>query len=114
MKKLLAMFLLMPSLAFANTIAELNTICIDSAELTATVNEFEELPFVRGLGKSLSDATADPISIVVFANAKTGTFTIVQRQSSNLYCVLAVGDKFEPVPKKIQDDVKEQQKKGKL
>lgn len=101
MEKILAMCLLIPSLALANTLS-----CISGEELTGLTNEYKELPFVRGI------SSPDGLSVVVFANPATGSFTIVERKGENIYCALAVGVGFEPVPKHIQDSIKELQNKG--
>lgn len=114
-KKLLSMSLLIPSLAVANELVSIQTVCVDVKELTAVTNNFKEIPFVRAISNSFEDGT--PNSMVIFVNAKTGSFTVTQRQEikgRTLYCVLAAGDRFEPVPKKIQDEIIEQQNKGNL
>ena len=114
MKKILAMFLLMPSLVFANPqIKTIQTMCLNGKDLTDTVNEFKELPYVRGLSTPMAEQDAK-MSLVVFLNPATGTFTIVEKAGENLYCILAVGGGFEPVPKNIQDDVKQQQENSTL
>ena len=114
MKKILAMFLLMPSLVFANPqIKTIQTMCLDGKDLTDTVNEFKELPYVRGISTPMAEQDAK-MSLVVFLNPTTGTFTIVEKADDNLYCILAVGGGFEPVPREIQDDVRQDQKKGTL
>ena len=114
MKKMLAMFLLMPSLVFANPqIKTIQTMCLDGKDLTDTVNEFKELPYVRGISTPMAEQDAK-MSLVVFLNPTTGTFTIVEKADDNLYCILAVGGGFEPVPREIQDDVKQQQEKSTL
>ena len=114
MKKILAMCLLMPSLVFANPqIKTIQTMCLDGKDLTDTVNEFKELPYVRGISTPMAEQDAK-MSLVVFLNPATGTFTIVEKAGDNLYCILAVGGGFEPVPKNIQDDVKQQQENSTL
>lgn len=114
MKKLLAMFLLVPSMAFAEPQkATYETICLSREDLTSTVEEFKELPFVRGLSAPLNQQNIQ-LSLVVFANPVTGTFTIVERVAENLYCILAMGGGFEPVPKEIQDKARLHQEKSKL
>jgi hypothetical protein len=114
MKKFLAMCLLMPSLVFANPqIKTIQTMCINGNDLTDTVNEFKELPYVRGISTPLSEKD-DKMSLVVFLNPTTGTFTIVEKAADNLYCILAVGGGFEPVPKEIQDNAKQEQEKSGL
>jgi hypothetical protein len=114
MKKILAMCLLMPSLVLANPqIKTIQTMCLDAKDLTDTVNEFKELPYVRGISTPMAEQDAK-MSLVVFLNPTTGTFTIVEKAGDNLYCILAVGGGFEPVPREIQDDVKQQQEKSTL
>ena len=108
------MFLLMPSLVFAEPkTATYETICLNGKDLTNTVNEFKELPFVRGLSVPLTQQERK-LSLVIFANPTTGSFTIVEKAGEDLYCILAIGGGFEPVPKDIQDDVKQGQEKSTL
>ena len=108
------MFLLMPSLVFAEPkTATYETICLNGKDLTNTVNEFKELPFVRGLSVPLTQQERK-LSLVIFANPTTGSFTIVEKAGEDLYCILAIGGGFEPVPKDIQVDVKQGQEKSTL
>lgn len=102
MKKLLLTLLLVPSLAVANPQA-----CISGEELTQLTNQYRELPYVRGV-------TSEGNSVVVFANPATGSFTIAERRGADTFCALAVGAGFEPVPKSIQDDLRESQNRGRL
>jgi len=114
MKKTLAMFLLMPSLALANPpIQNVETICLNSNELTETINEFKELPYVRGSSMPISQDDVK-FSLVIFVNPSTGSFTIVEKRSDDSYCVIAIGTGFAPVPKEIQDDLRQQQEKATL
>ena len=86
---------------------------MNGKDLTNTVNEFKELPFVRGLSVPLTQQERK-LSLVIFANPTTGSFTIVEKAGEDLYCILAIGGGFEPVPKDIQDDVKQGQEKSTL
>lgn len=114
MKNLLAMCLLMPSLVFANPqITTYQAMCINGEDLTKTVNDFKELPYVRGISTPLSQQDAK-LSLVVFLNPTTGTFTIVEKAADDVYCILAVGGGFEPVPKELQDNVRQEQEKSTL
>jgi hypothetical protein len=79
--------------------------CITGQELTALTDEYKELPFVRGV-------SSEGLSVVVFVNTETRSFTVLERRGQNTYCVLVVGVGFEPVPKQIQDDMRQQQEKG--
>jgi hypothetical protein len=114
MKTLLAMCLLIPGMVFANPqIKTYQAMCLDSKDLISTIDEFKELPYVRGISTPLAEQDSNT-SLVVFLNPTTGTFTIVEKVADNLYCILAVGGGFKPVPREIQDDVKQQQDKGSL
>ena len=119
MKTLLSACLLVPSLVMAMPqqtqpqAATFQTICVNAEDLTKTVAEFQELPYVRGISSPLSQEGAR-LSLVVFLNPKTGSFTIVERTQDGLYCILAVGNNFEPVPREIHDEVRSEQEKGRL
>lgn len=119
MKKILPLLFLIPSLVFANPekqslqIATFQTVCINGKDLTSTIDEFKEIPFVRGHSTPLLQ-NGIPLSLVIFLNPETKTFTIVEKTGEDAYCILAVGQQFEPVPKEIQDSVKDNQNKGTL
>ncbi len=87
-------------------------VCVDAESLSRTMDEFQELPFARGISNSLGDAEAPARSLVIFMNPKTQTWTIVERVNADRYCIMAVGQKFEPVPTDIRDRVEEGQQKG--
>lgn len=114
MKTLLAMCLLIPSMVFANPqIKTYQAMCLDRKDLTSTIDEFKEIPYVRGISTPFSEQDSKT-SLVVFLNPTTGTFTIVEKVAADVYCILAVGGGFEPVPRETQDDVKQQQEKSAL
>ena len=119
MKKLIAMFLLMPTLVLANSekpslqISTYETVCLSAKDLSNLIDEFKEIPYVRGVSKPVvGDDSSLPL--VIFVNPQSKTFTIVERASKDIYCILAVGANFQPVPKDLQDEVKENQNKGAL
>jgi hypothetical protein len=119
MKKILAMFLLMPSLVLANSekpslqISTYETVCLSAKDLTSLIDEFKEIPYVRGISRPVvGDDSSLPL--VIFVNPQTKTFTIAEKAGTDIYCILAVGANFQPVPKELQDEVKESQNKGTL
>ena len=89
-------------------------VCVDAESLSKTMDEFQELPFARGVSNSLGDPEALPRSLVVFMNPKTRTWTIVERVNPDQYCIIAVGGGFEPVPTDIRDRVEQEQQKSQL
>ena len=119
MKKIIAMFLLMPTLVFANSekpslqVSTYETVCLSAKDLTSLVDEFKEIPYVRGVSKPVvGDDSSLPL--VIFVNPQSKTFTIVERAGADIFCILAVGANFQPVPKELQDEVKNEQEKGRL
>jgi len=119
MKRILASLIVMPTLALAQApqpdlqIATYQTACISGQDLVNLVGEFQEIPAVRGVSRGIVTEGAS-LSMVIYVNAKTGTFTIVERAAADTYCLLAVGAGFEAVPKEIQDEVRSAQERGRL
>lgn len=103
MEKILALvFAATLSTAEARTPAQtfFPSVCVASAELFATLKQYEELPFVRGD----SDRNGQKVGFVMFLNAQTGTWTIAERVEEDLFCVTGVGNRFEPVPSEVIDN----------
>lgn len=120
MKKLLAMMCLIPSISFALTNTDKQSLqmstyqaaCVNGKDLTSLVGEFKEIPFARGISTPIVGEGA--LSLVLFVSPSQKTFTIAEKVGADLYCILAVGGGFEPVPKEIQDSVTNEYEKGKL
>ena len=114
MKKILALLLFFPSMLLAQQEdiqkRSFQSPCLSAQQLTDLVDEFEEVAFVRGLSQTTESNKFNPI--VVFVNPDTKSFTIAQKQESDLYCIFAIGHSFQPVPKDIQDDARQRHKKG--
>jgi len=121
MKKIIAMCLFVPSMAIAFGNPEkpsiqhstFETVCMNVKDLTSMLDEFKEIPYVRGTSVPMvGEQTALPL--VIFVNPEKTTFTIVERASKDIYCILAVGAGFHPVPKELQDQMKAEQGKSRL
>ena len=121
MRSAIAALALMPALAWAFTnsekpslaVATMQTVCLNAKDLTSLIDEFKEIPYVRGVSSPIiSDGV--PLSLVIFVNPKDRSFTIAERADKDRYCILAVGNGFEPVPQHIQDEVKTEQEQGRL
>ena len=89
-------------------------LCVGPEVLTETTKNFQELPFARGLSTSMGDAEAPPLSLVIFVNPETKSWTIVERVNAETYCIMAIGQKFEPVPKDIRDRADQENRSGQL
>jgi hypothetical protein len=107
---------MMSSMAWAQATAPITTmfpaVCVDAETLSKTVDEFKELPFARGISIDLGNAESAPQSLVIFVNPRTQTWTIVERVDANQYCIMALGQKFEPVPADIRDRVEQERSRG--
>lgn len=82
--------------------------CVKFQNLEQILNEWKEIPLARGM--SVRSANSDSKNvIVVFVNSKTKTWTIAEITSTGLYCILAAGGGFEPVPSEIVEIFKKHQ-----
>jgi hypothetical protein len=119
MKSFLAAAVMIPAMVLANPpapetqMATYQTVCVSGRDLVTLVGEFQEIPYVRGVSRGIVTEGAS-LSMVIYVNAKTGTFTIVERAAADTYCLLAVGAGFEPVPRAIQEEVERLQQQGRL
>jgi hypothetical protein len=115
----MAALAMVPMLAWATpagsdfTVATVDTICISLKQLTEITDEAQELPYVRGQSHPIMTEGA-PLSMVIFVNPTTGTFTIAERVAQDMYCLLALGSRFEPVPREARDRIMQEQQKSRL
>lgn len=105
MKKLLIALMMIPSLTFAQRVEKvmIETYCVGLGSLEKALDAYGEIPFVRGLGER---EPVGVVSLVVFVNPLTQTWTIVEKIGTDKYCIMAAGGNFEPVPnesKKIRN-----------
>jgi hypothetical protein len=82
-------------------------ICMSFKELQLVLQEFGEIPFIRGLSHRDPNRLpgTETVSLVIFLNPKTGTWTIVEKVKTDRYCILGLGDNFELAPKGIFDEL---------
>jgi hypothetical protein len=79
--------------------------CGSIKNLEAMLTEYEEIPFVRGIGYKNMNGLVIETTMVFFANPNTGTWTFTEKVSDNIYCIVGAGDAFEPVPANIIDGI---------
>ena len=103
LKKILASLVLTvgtihPSIASEITQFPTHLMCVDQKGLTQTITEFEELSFAGGV--SMRDVPGVGLvknNLVIFVNPKTQSWTIVERFTKDMYCVIALGEGFRPL-----------------
>lgn len=77
------------------------SLCISAEELQKAMLEWNELPVARGLSSRNVDNDVIASQLTIFINAKTGSWTIIEELAQNRFCIVAIGDKFEPMPTEI-------------
>ena len=103
LKKILASLVLTvgithPSIASEITQFPTSLMCVDQKGLSQTITEFEEISFAGAVGvREVHGVGMVENNIVIFVNPKTKSFTIVERFSKDLYCILALGEGFRPL-----------------
>lgn len=104
MKTLFAILLVIPSLILAQTPdpkeplihGSVPVVCAGLEDFAETMHEFGEVPMLTGLSnRDTGNKVMTPFALVVFANPKTGTFTIVE-QVADRYCVISLGENLQP------------------
>lgn len=79
--------------------------CVNYDTLERTLDEYKEIPFVRGKSQRGTDNDPDDYVMVLFVNRETKTWTLVEQVEPDYYCVIGVGKNFEPVPAEIINDI---------
>jgi hypothetical protein len=110
MKKMLATLLFMPMIAFSQSDDEIKVIdipahCISYSNLDILLEEFDELPLIRGISSRETETGMKESMMVLFMNKDKATWTLVEKMDDKTYCILAVGSGIEPVPGNIIQDI---------
>lgn len=88
--------------------------CVGRGEIDKVLNDYDEYPFVRGFSIREYNGVPTNNSIVLFVNATTGTWTLVERTPDRKYCIISTGTKFEAVPLDVIDEMQKQRKSNKM
>ena len=96
MKKLLISLLFLPTIAFANELVLFQAMCLDRETMQKVLSDNNEEPFATGVGHRVSGDTKVFHPAVMFVNSKTGSWTLVEITSENMYCITSVGSKMQP------------------
>ena len=103
LKKILASLVLTVGtihLSIASEITQFPTslMCVGEKDLAQTITEFEELSFAGGVSmRDLPGVGLVKNNLVIFVNPKTQSWTIVERFTKDMYCVIALGEGFRPL-----------------
>lgn len=98
MKKILLSLLLVPSLALAQ-LAQMPSfkVCADREQLNSALTDFGEMPLLAMTNvNTIEDAKIESYKAILFANPKTGTWTLAEQWNDNFFCVVAMGSDLIP------------------
>jgi hypothetical protein len=117
MKKILATFLFMPVIAFSQSddvkTIDIPTHCISYEKLDSVLEEFDELPMIRGISSRETESGMIQSMMVLFMNKGKNSWTLVEKFDDQTYCILGVGTGMEPVPNNIIQDIENRRLKKK-
>lgn len=114
MKLLLIFLWLASTLSYAQTstdvkIIKIDTVCGTPDQLYYYLDKLQEKPMLQ----MISQRGTNEFSTVLFVNAKTQSYTIVEEISEKLYCVIGSGielgvfsSPLESSPKKKNEDIR--------
>jgi hypothetical protein len=102
LKKLTASLALTVGIAnpsIANEVIKLPTelVCASEAGVEEVLNKYGEIPFATMTTfREISGSGFTNNPMVIFVNPKTKTFTILEQITTDLYCVVSLGDNISP------------------
>jgi hypothetical protein len=91
-KLLLILFFALP--VHAQTVLEQQMYCVDGDTLIKTITEFQEKPIIQFLSARQLDGTQARVNVpaVLYVNYETQTWTLVEKPSENMFCIVAHGE----------------------
>lgn len=107
-KYVVAILLTFASFTSYSESSKVEVTCITPQDLEVILNKWKELPLARGMSERAADDKSKNM-LVVFVNAKTKTWTIAERTSTGMYCILAAGSEFGPMPAEVVEIFRKQQ-----
>jgi hypothetical protein len=102
LKKILASLALTVGIAnpsIANEVIKLPTdlVCGSESGISEVLEKYGEIPFATMTAfREIPGEGFTNNPMVIFVNPKTKTFTIIERITKNIYCVVSLGDNINP------------------
>jgi hypothetical protein len=76
------------------------TMCVDSLVLAQTLAEYGEKPALTMTNNRETPKGVESFATVLFVNYQTKSWTLVEQDSEDLYCVIGMGDHLMPYQSK--------------
>lgn len=89
-------FLFTTTVYAQQAIRQVPVVCSHVLDFASTMEQFGEAPMIRGESIRMTEPNPTVNILVVFFNSQTRTWTIAEKVSQEVICVLAVGEKLEP------------------
>jgi hypothetical protein len=108
MKKLLILLALIPSLAYPSdeTTVEFSSYCMGEKKLNMLMQKYNESPMMTMTStRILNEKMIRNSPTILFANPKEGSWTLVEKATDELYCVVATGVGITPIRNKSDKEV---------
>ena len=108
MKKFLLPLLLFPIVAISQSdnstdngfFADTKIVCVSEDVLFKSLNGYGEKPMVHMVShRKINDGTEESINsypTILFVNPNTGTWTLVEKHTENILCVVTIGQQLKP------------------
>ena len=83
-------------------ITQFESRCANWDLMKSTLQRFQELPMMTM--NSVRDIAGEPTDLeaVLFGNARTGTWTLVEQAGPDLFCITGMGDQLRPFDAKAR------------
>ena len=108
MRKLLLSLVLIPSLAYSSQeiTVEFQSYCMTEPQLKNLLQKYNEKPmFKMASTRILSENMVKNSPTTLYANPKEGSWTLVEKSTEDLHCVIAAGMGITPIRSKNDKEV---------
>lgn len=108
MRKLLLSLVLIPSLAYSSQdiVVDFQSYCMTEPQLKKLLSQYNESPMLNMYStRILNETTIRTSPTTLYANPKEGSWTLVEKSTEELHCVIAAGMGITPVRSKSNKDI---------
>ena len=78
-------------------IRQMPVVCAHVLDFAASMEEFGEEPMLRGESVRMTEQNPTVNIMVLFLNSQTRSWSLAEKVSEEVVCVMAVGEKLEPL-----------------
>jgi hypothetical protein len=105
MKKILLPLLLFPVLAIGNdtgeekdfAFLENKMVCVRAEVVYSSLDEFGERPMMHMVShRRMFDESVSSYPTIMFVNPNTGTWSLVEKHTEEILCIVAIGQQMRP------------------